>query len=310
VRRQVRAPARTAFELAWRVRAIASRGRWRQAAATGAPPRTVFGSVGDRHWLWLNTKGYRAEAALRSLLPALPDEALQERFTGARQDQTLRQGWQVYRLFRSLYDAHSGRLGPATSVLDFGCGWGRIIRFFLKDVDSANLLGIDSNRRAIEACEATNRWCSFRLVDVLPPTALPDGGFDLVYAYSVFSHLSEEAHDRWLHEFARVLKPGGLLIATTRPRSFISFCDRLRSNEATATRFSARCFPNARATLARYDAGEYCFSHPGVGGAPHFGEACIPREYVLRHWIKRFAFVDYIDDRRRCEQDVIVVRKP
>lgn len=48
--------------------------------------------------------------------------------------------------------------------------------------------------------------------------------FDLVCAYSVFCHLSNDVTLPWMGEFERVLKPGGFLVFTTRPESFLGFC--------------------------------------------------------------------------------------
>ena len=46
-----------------------------------------------------------------------------------------------------------------------------------------------------------------------PPLDFPDDHFDLVTALSVFTHITDGWSD-WLLEIRRVLKPGGLLIAT------------------------------------------------------------------------------------------------
>ena len=35
-------------------------------------------------------------------------------------------------------------------LLDFGCGWGRVIRYFLKDVDPGHLMGTDHNAENID----------------------------------------------------------------------------------------------------------------------------------------------------------------
>ena len=47
----------------------------------------------------------------------------------------------------------------------------------------------------------------------LPPLDQPDEMFDLVYCVSVFTHLSRSWSD-WPIELHRVLKPGGLMLAT------------------------------------------------------------------------------------------------
>ena len=48
----------------------------------------------------------------------------------------------------------------------------------------------------------------------LPPLDYSDEMFDLVYAVSVFTHLSEEFQLPWLGELRRILKPNGVLLAT------------------------------------------------------------------------------------------------
>jgi SAM-dependent methyltransferase len=49
---------------------------------------------------------------------------------------------------------------------------------------------------------------------LLPPLSYQNDHFDLIFANSVFTHLTEEAQDRWLPELARILKPDGLVIAS------------------------------------------------------------------------------------------------
>ena len=46
------------------------------------------------------------------------------------------------------------------------------------------------------------------------PFFFEDQSLDVIYAWSVFSHLSEETHLPWLAEFERVLKPGGAFLST------------------------------------------------------------------------------------------------
>jgi SAM-dependent methyltransferase len=275
-------------------------------------PHELFGEVGDEFWLWCFTDGYRSDERLRSILPAFPSDHIQCQFAGASGDDTMRDAFAFYSLVQNLVRQHGSR--PLQSVLEFGCGWGRIIRFFMRDVTPHNLWGIDCMPEAIEICKESNRHCQFQLVSPLPPTGLPDATFDLVYAYSVFSHLSEAAHLAWLAEFARVLTPGGLLIATTRPREFILACAQAR--EAGDTRDWAqgtvKAFLHTEDAVARYDRGEFLYEPLGAGGvldASFFGETCIPKPYVFQKWSQLLEIVDYLDSRRICVQNVIVARK-
>jgi len=278
----------------------------------GRTPNQLFAGVSDDFWLWCLTEGYREDERLRSVMPAYPPAEVQLRFAGASGDDTMRDAFNIYRLIRNLASQHLSR--PMTSVMEFGSGWGRIIRCFSREIDPHRLHGIDCMPEAIDICKATNPYAQFQLVDPFPPTTVASDSFDVVYAYSVFSHLSEDAHLRWLSEFRRVLKPGGLLIATTRPREFILACQKAR--EEQEDRFWARglvvAFRDTRQALERFDRGEFLYEPVGGGGvldASFFGEACIPRQYVVANWPRFFDFVDYLDDRASCQQNVIVARK-
>jgi len=195
----------------------------------GTSPKDWFSGVDDDTWFWMNTQGRRRLKSIAAIVPGLPDATLQAAYTGSSEDSTLREGFAAYQLFKHHYEAHAGALSEAR-VLDFGCGWGHIIRFFLREVPPERLVGVDFSAEAIEACRATNRWCDFRLIDPQPPTLLDAGTFDLIYLYSVFSHLPEEMHWALLYEFHRLLTPGGLLIATTWPREYILHCKSLRES--------------------------------------------------------------------------------
>jgi hypothetical protein len=44
-------------------------------------------------------------------------------------------------------------------------------------------------------------------------------------------------------------------------------------------------------------------------GYEDYGETMISKRYVLSHWAGAFTVVDYIDDRARDPQNIIVVKK-
>lgn len=281
----------------------------------GANPHRLFHGVGDDMWFWANTQGYRDTTALQQILPRMPAEAIQARFTGRSGDATIREAFLAYQLFRESYERYAAPLTGNEKILDFGCGWGRIIRLFLRDAEPANIWGIDCLDEAISTATDTNHWSQFKLVDPMPPTDFPDETFDLVYCFSVFSHLSEDAHLRWVREFQRLLRPGGIFIATTRPREFIEYCGEVRKwKEIPSWALgTAKAFPNTDHWLKLYDQGKLCYFATGGGGTldeSFYGETCIPKEYVVANWAPYFTFRDFVTDRSRCEQNVIVVQKP
>lgn len=289
--------------------------RARLAFATGrVAHERVFGHLADDVWFSINTTAYRRYGILQRVLPSLPDPRTQKAFIGSQGDPALWEAFRAYQVIRCI-GARCGR--PVTGesrILDFGCGWGRTIRFFMRDVPTAQLQGVDVMPLAIELSRQTNPWCQFSLIPPFPPSGLPGDTFDLIYLYSVFSHLSEDAHDRWLTEFHRLLRPGGLLFATTWPRAYIERCQRARRGDTVGTHpGSLVAFKETEAWLARHDRGEYCHSPVGGGDAlstDYYGETSIPEAYVRRRWSDRFKVREYINaDGEWLLQDLIVAQR-
>jgi SAM-dependent methyltransferase len=102
----------------------------------------------------------------------------------------------------------------ARRALDFGCGAGRVLRHFADEAQSAEFWGCDIDGPSIAWLR--ERLCppfhAF-LVEETPGLARADEYFDVVWAMSVFTHLTDNWAG-WLLELHRVLKPGGYLIAT------------------------------------------------------------------------------------------------
>jgi SAM-dependent methyltransferase len=106
------------------------------------------------------------------------------------------------------------------SILDWGCGPARIIRHLPALVDNGSFYGTDYNRQSIAWCSASFTDIYFHSNDLMPGLVYEKEWFDLVYGISIFTHLSKEAHEAWLVELVRVLKPGGILFITLHGDSF------------------------------------------------------------------------------------------
>lgn len=275
----------------------------------------VFGHLDDDVWFAVNTSASRRFPVLQRVLPGLPDPAIQVEFIGSSGDSALEEAFRAYQLIRAVAMRAGHPISRQSTILDFGCGWGRTLRFFMRDVPASQLYGVDVMPLAIELCRKTNRWCQFSLVPPLPPSNLPSNTFDLIYLYSVFSHLSEEAHRRWLDEFHRLLRPGGLLFATTWQREYIERCERARQGDTRWTHpGSLSSFVGTHEWLEKYDRGEFC--HSPVGGSRDtlasnfYGETCIPEAYVRRSWSDKFRIVDYLEaDGQWLSQNLIVAER-
>jgi SAM-dependent methyltransferase len=96
-------------------------------------------------------------------------------------------------------------------VLDFGCGPGRTLSELLPRAEGAELVGCDIHEPSIAWGRAHLPQCRFILNGEHPPLDLDSASFDLVYAVSVFTHLTDQ-WSAWLAELHRLLAPGGIAI--------------------------------------------------------------------------------------------------
>ncbi len=118
------------------------------------------------------------------------------------------------------------------SVLDFGCGCGRIARQLIQQRPRPQrYAGIDLHAGMI-------RWCDENLAPHAPgftfhhhdvlydgfnpgegkplsaPLPFANNEFSLIVAWSVFTHLTQTQSEAYFAELSRVLEPGGVLVAT------------------------------------------------------------------------------------------------
>ncbi len=101
------------------------------------------------------------------------------------------------------------RAGGHAQVLEIGCGAG----FFLSRLGGTHrAFGVDLSWAALRIAASRTGAAALTLAsgDNLP---YMEGSFDAVVAFDVLEHLA--APERLLAEASRVLRPGGLLIATT-----------------------------------------------------------------------------------------------
>jgi SAM-dependent methyltransferase len=119
------------------------------------------------------------------------------------------------------------------SILDFGCGCGRVLRNW-HSLSSTRICGVDYNAALVEWCRVNLPFAEMRTNQLSPPLPYGDAEFDLVYALSVFTHLTEELQVAWIHELTRVLKPGGHLVISTHGESYLH-----RLNDQERQQFAA-----------------------------------------------------------------------
>lgn len=126
--------------------------------------------------------------------------------------------WDVKRLLGSV-----GRALPEfCSILDFGCGCGRLTRY-LRSSPPRIVRACDIDAEALAWCRENLGATGVAFTDTaaMPPLPFDPGSLDLVIAISVFTHLPEAMQFAWIDEIGRVLRPGGLLIASTHGETLL-----------------------------------------------------------------------------------------
>ena len=196
-------------------------------------------------------------------LPRMPDATLQVNTVGQAGAGAIEEAWAFAAQCLARFRASPRFADDGKLLLDFGTGWARIARCFLRDVRAENIIAADVDPDLISVCRSIFPGPRFLRCSPMPPLPLRDGSVDFVVGYSVFSHLSEAACRAWLGEFARVLKPGGMAALTTRGRWFFDYAAGLTGSDTYAQAL-ARMFPDFDDARARYDRGE--FVHSNVAG--------------------------------------------
>lgn len=123
---------------------------------------------------------------------------------------------------KSLAAAHGRQIDSLQAILDFGCGCGRMLRH-LHGLKHTKVYGTDYNPRLAEWCRNNLPFAEIGLNGLEPPLSYADGTFDLVYSFSVFTHLPEPLQHAWIAEIRRVLGSGGDLLFTAHGRAHAQF---------------------------------------------------------------------------------------
>lgn len=178
------------------------------------------------------------------------------------------------------------------AVLDFGCGVGRVIRHW---EDLANqgvtLHGTDYNPALVAWCRRNLPFARFAVNGLGPGLEYPDGEFDLIYAFSVFTHLSPSSQTAWLTELQRVLKPGGHLLISLHGAYYRpSFTAEERE---------------------RFDRGEMLIVQSGRQGS---NDCAVyhPESYVRNELVRGWELADFVPEGAwgNPNQDLYLLRKP
>jgi SAM-dependent methyltransferase len=180
------------------------------------------------------------------------------------------------------------------NVLDWGCGCGRVARYFPIAMPRA-LTGIDVDPDNLRWCQEHLPFADFRHVPLHPPTPLPDGAFDLVVGISVLTHLREKVQFEWLAEMNRVCRRGAFLLLTYHHHGAVCMMDLKLEQYQHYARYGFLELPHPT-----YDA--------DLPEKDYYYNIFHTKKYIRKHWSRYFRIVDMIPS-FIGQQDLVILRK-
>jgi len=121
-------------------------------------------------------------------------------------------------------EKHKHPFESALKVLDFGCGTSRILRYLVEFLPGPQYYGSEVFQKNIEWGRSAFPEVTYLHHDNSSTIDMPDNSFDIIYAYSIFSHFEENIHRQWLSELCRLLKKSGLIILTVHGKTILDRC--------------------------------------------------------------------------------------
>ena len=260
---------------------------------------------------WAHSVGVAADEQLRACVSPLPPVELRSIVADNDPNIFLYTGWYDLGEFMRLYQKHVGSPTVRLSILDFGCGCGRMTRY-LDMMREWRAFRSEINEKHVAWCQANLRNVDTRLNGIRPPLPFDDGSMDLVYSLSLFTHLPEHLASEWLNDLARVLKPGALLITTTHGFPALNIIKDSAVHQQMFMRNRGDIIdiierlPRDRYIFLPYDANVIAAANAGA----EYGNTFIAPSYADAYWNnEHFDIVEQNSGGMRGWQDIYVMRR-
>lgn len=197
---------------------------------------------------------------------------------------------------------------PPEKLYDFGCATGRFLRHVMTFSDL--------EPHGSDLAPANVNWVKRHLPDQIkvvsnsakPELPFADGSFDIVTAFSVFTHIDEGEAD-WLQELGRVVRPDGLLYLTIqnqatwdmvndRPRSYerMEQANSVDGNIPITRELFAAPMPEERIVMRMSAADVYNCN------------VWHTNDYIRQHWSRDFEILQIADNAHTAYQSPVIMQ--
>jgi ubiquinone/menaquinone biosynthesis C-methylase UbiE len=173
----------------------------------GYPADLIDDQILSQHFHWTQASNEEMHDRIRKDTIPIPHDLNREGYAPGADLSYWLSGYRDYRKLQDLaakYDIRGGR------YFDFGGSTGRVFRQFAIQTDAWDVWSCDFK---ISSVEFNLKYFPSKVRVFLntsfPSLPLPDQYFDLISAYSVFTHINE-TETGWLLELRRTLRVGGI----------------------------------------------------------------------------------------------------
>jgi ubiquinone/menaquinone biosynthesis C-methylase UbiE len=276
--------------------------------------RVLLYILGEKRILeWIQTIGVCEDESLRRFIPPFPPLKLRQITAAPDLPEFLWTGLVDMDCIMTLYEKVANRVNiEHPTILDFGCGCGRMVRFLNNYSTSNTIHACDVNPDHVDWCRDNLHNVQLSQCDSLPPLPYKDQMFNLIYGLSVFTHLSENNATKWLSELNRVLKPDGILMVTIHGLTALNTI-----NNSTQHQEMFNLGPEVvTKTIEYFKEQPFVFFKYGQNtieiakAGSEYGNTFIHPDYIYKYWSKEgFKVLEVIPGGLRGWQDIVILQR-
>jgi SAM-dependent methyltransferase len=187
-------------------------------------------------------------------------------------------------------------LRSANTILEFGCGSARLLRT-LRCLPNTRLLGTDINPLCVDWCRKNVTGLEFYQNEKQPPLEFTkESSIDLIFASSVFTHISLDLQQPWLEELYRILTPGGIFLCTVLGKRYVESMLSEKNQEILKREGSFELGPDhEHVSLSSKETGQ--------------NDVFQTRDQVLKSFGSVFNVLDYLERGAKL-QNLLVLQRP
>jgi SAM-dependent methyltransferase len=238
----------------------------------------------------------------------MPPEDLRARVSGSRDPAWFDQsGSLTVGEWQRILASQGMDFADFATIIDFGCGCGRALRHLRQHVSAEQrLIGVDPDHEAIAWLADNLPGVTVHPLADLPPASMiePESA-DLVLSHSVFTHLPEDVQFAWLNDLARILKPGGLLVASIHGSKVVTdYANSLEAMDLKDESAHVRAEMKSKGFFHVVGKNEFEAALP-----MYYGAAFHDISYIYERWTSDFEIKAWFPIFALKHQDVLVLKR-